>query len=68
MNMADNLRPYASELERRHRGCTRKTAYATRKEAARVGKVWHEHPYRCGFCGSWHLTKKGMGKGGGVRR
>jgi len=68
MNMADALRPYANQLHQRDRGCTGKVAFATRKEAARTGKVWTEKPYHCRFCGQWHLTKNGMGKTGGARR
>jgi hypothetical protein len=68
VNMGDALRPYSRALAQRSRGCTGKVTYATRKEAARIGKVWNEKPYRCPFCGHWHLTKNGMGASGGVRR
>lgn len=68
MNMADALRPYDRSLHQRDRGCLGKVAYDTRKEAARKGRVWNERPYRCDFCGRWHLSKKHMGEGGGVHR
>lgn len=46
--------PYAE------RACTSKLAYASRREASsRVRHGRHQdgtlHPYRCGFCGGWHL-------------
>jgi hypothetical protein len=68
VNIAEALRPYADSLWKRDRGCTGKKAFATRKESARTGKVWHQKAYRCPFCDKWHLSKNGMGAGGGVRR
>jgi hypothetical protein len=47
-------------LPMQERGCTSKAVYLSRREArslVRHGRRGHAglHPYRCRFCGSWHL-------------
>lgn len=34
-----------------------KRPFGSQHEAREFGRPMHQHPYRCTFCGAWHLGK-----------
>jgi len=55
------------------RSCLSKPRYPTPKDAKAIAKRHHKHhpdrgrlrPYRCQFCGEWHLTSQDRTASGG---
>lgn len=51
---------------RQKRKCMLKKTYGTQRAAERDAawllrtKGWHNHPYRCRFCGKFHLSERDM--------
>lgn len=48
------------EFWRAHRGCVDKTRFYSAKLARKAAEELGLKPYRCTFCGHWHLTSKGL--------
>ena len=66
------LSPYGQSIQRRRRlnklrdndylstvkGCIFKIQFPSKRIAASRGKKVKMRPYKCKFCGRWHLSKK----------
>lgn len=50
------------EFWRAHKGCVDKTRFYSAKLARKAAKDLDLKPYRCTFCGYWHLTSQGMSR------
>ena len=45
--------------ERAKQVCSQKVNYATQADAQRQARFWRgQEPYRCAYCGDWHLTTR----------
>lgn len=49
----------AMEFWQAHRGCLDKTRFYSAKLARKAAEERGLRPYRCTFCGKWHLTSQG---------
>ena len=54
------------EFWRAHRGCVDKTRFYSAKLARKAAEELGLKPYRCTFCGHWHLTSKGSPRRGAL--